>query len=262
MVAEVTWWLAFGAGVLSFVSPCCLPLYPSYISYITGVSVSQLTDRSQSFQIRRATMLHTLFFIFGFSVIFYALGFSVSWLGRLFQEYQDMIRMLGGVLIFVMGLFLLGLFRPSFMMRDVRIGALQKRRLGYVGSILVGMGFAAGWTPCVGPILASVLALSLTDPASGLGYITAYTLGLCHSLFRHGLFPGENPVDPQIFQPVDEGGGRADGPFRHPALFRPDDGDHRMADQMDRGIYRILTAEQAVFKPGEGRWAAIVAIPL
>ncbi len=190
MVAEVTWWLAFGAGVLSFVSPCCLPLYPSYISYITGVSVSQLTDRSQSFQIRRATMLHTLFFIFGFSVIFYALGFSVSWLGRLFQEYQDMIRMLGGVLIFVMGLFLLGVFQPSFMMRDVRIGALQKRRLGYVGSILVGMGFAAGWTPCVGPILASVLALSLTDPASGLGYITAYTLGFAIPFFVMAFFLG------------------------------------------------------------------------
>ncbi len=190
MVAEVTWWLAFGAGVLSFVSPCCLPLYPSYISYITGVSVSQLTDRSQSFQIRRATMLHTLFFIFGFSVIFYALGFSVSWLGRLFQEYQDMIRMLGGVLIFVMGLFLLGLFRPSFMMRDVRIGALQKRRLGYIGSILVGMGFAAGWTPCVGPILASVLALSLTDPASGWGYITAYTLGFAIPFFVMAFFLG------------------------------------------------------------------------
>ena len=190
MVAEVTWWLAFGAGVLSFVSPCCLPLYPSYISYITGVSVSQLTDRSQPFQIRRATMIHTLFFILGFSVIFYALGFSVSWLGRLFQEYQDMIRMLGGVLIFVMGLFLLGVFRPSFMMRDVRIGALQKRRLGYVGSILVGMGFAAGWTPCVGPILASVLALSLTDPASGLGYITAYTLGFAIPFFVMAFFLG------------------------------------------------------------------------
>src|SRR5690606_20522914 len=190
MVADVTWWLAFGAGVLSFVSPCCLPLYPSYISYITGVSVSQLTDRSQSFQIRRATMLHTLFFIFGFSVIFYALGFSVSWLGRLFQEYQDMIRMLGGVLIFVMGLFLLGLFRPSFMMRDVRIGALQKRRLGFVGSILVGMGFAAGWTPCLGPILASVLALSLTVPASGLGYIIAYTLGFAIPFYVMAFFLG------------------------------------------------------------------------
>jgi cytochrome c-type biogenesis protein len=165
-------------------------LYPSYISYITGVSVSQLTDRSQSFQIRRATMLHTLFFIFGFSVIFYALGFSVSWLGRFFQEYQDTIRMLGGVLIFVMGLFLLGLFRPSFMMRDVRIGALQKRRLGYIGSILVGMGFAAGWTPCVGPILASVLTLSLTDPASGLGYITAYTLGFAIPFFVMAFFLG------------------------------------------------------------------------
>ena len=190
MVAEVTWWLAFGAGVLSFVSPCCLPLYPSYISYITGVSVSQLTDRSQSFQVRRATMFHTLFFILGFSVIFYALGFSVSWLGRFFQEYQDTIRMLGGVLIFVMGLFLLGLFRPSFMMRDVRIGALQKRRLGYIGSILVGMGFAAGWTPCVGPILASVLTLSLTDPASGLGYITAYTLGFAIPFFVMAFFLG------------------------------------------------------------------------
>lgn len=189
-MAEVTWWLAFGAGVLSFISPCCLPLYPSYISYITGVSVSQLTDQSQPLQIRWATMIHTLFFILGFSMIFYALGFSVSWLGRLFQEYQDTIRMLGGVLIAVMGLFLLGVFKPTFMMRDVRIGALQKRRMGYIGSVLVGMGFAAGWTPCVGPILASVLTLSLTDPASGLGYITAYTLGFAIPFFVMAFFLG------------------------------------------------------------------------
>lgn len=190
MLTEVTWWLAFGAGVLSFISPCCLPLYPSYISYITGVSVSQLTDKSQPMQIRRATMIHTLFFILGFSVIFYALGFSVSWLGRFFQEYQDMIRMLGGVLIAVMGLFLMGVFKPSFMMREVRFGALQKRRLGYIGSFLIGVGFAAGWTPCVGPILASVLTLSFTDPASGLGYITAYTLGFAIPFFVMAFFLG------------------------------------------------------------------------
>lgn len=93
-------------------------------------------------------------------------------------------------MIAVMGLFLLGVFKPTFMMRDVRIGALQKRRMGYIGSVLVGMGFAAGWTPCVGPILASVLTLSLTDPASGLGYITAYTLGFAIPFFVMAFFLG------------------------------------------------------------------------
>ena len=188
-MTDVTLWLAFGAGVLSFISPCCLPLYPSYISYITGVSVSQLTETSQPLELRRKTMLHTLFFIFGFSVIFFALGFSASWVGRFFQDYQDTIRMLGGVLIVVMGLFLMGVFQPRFMMREKKL-EIRTRRWGYLGSSLIGMGFAAGWTPCVGPILTSVLALAAAQPAAGLGYISAYTLGFAVPFFVMAFFLG------------------------------------------------------------------------
>ncbi|MDR6224828.1 cytochrome c biogenesis CcdA family protein [Desmospora profundinema] len=189
MVENVTLGLAFGAGVLSFISPCCLPLYPSYLSYITGMSVSQLQAQDQSRQIRRATMLHTLFFIFGFSIIFFALGFSASFLGDFFKSYQDTIRMLGGVLIAVMGLFLLGIFQPRFMMRQKRL-EVGGKRWGYLGSSLVGIGFAAGWTPCVGPILFAVLAAATANPAAGLGYITAYTLGFAIPFFVMAFFIG------------------------------------------------------------------------
>lgn len=188
-MADVSLWVAFGVGILSFVSPCVLPLYPSYISYITGVSVGQLQEKSQPSEMRRSTMLHTLFFIIGFSLIFYALGFSFTWLGRFFMEYQDLIRMLGGVLIAVMGLFLMGVIRPSFMMKEKRFD-MTRRRSGYIGSMLIGIGFAAGWTPCVGPILGSVLALSATNPSAGLGYITAYTLGFAIPFFVMAFFLG------------------------------------------------------------------------
>ncbi|QKI82528.1 cytochrome c biogenesis CcdA family protein [Kroppenstedtia eburnea] len=188
-MADVSIWLAFGAGVLSFISPCCLPLYPSYISYITGVSVSQLQDTNQSRQMKRATMLHTLFFILGFSIIFFALGFSASWVGSFFSEYRNLIRMLGGVLIAVMGLFMLGLFKPGFLMREKRL-EVGKKRWGYVGSSVIGMAFAAGWTPCVGPILVSVLALAASNPSAGFAYITAYTLGFAIPFFIMAFFLG------------------------------------------------------------------------
>lgn len=186
---ELTWWLALGAGFLSFVSPCVLPVYPSYLSYITGVSVGQLQEKSQPWKLRRATMVHTLYFILGFSVIFYALGFSFSWLGEWFREYQDTIRMLGAIFIFAMGLFMLGVFKPSFLMREKRL-QVSKKPLGYLGSFLVGTGFAAGWTPCIGPILSSVLALAAINPGAGLGYITAYNLGFAIPFFVLAFFLG------------------------------------------------------------------------
>lgn len=188
-MADVSIWLAFGAGVLSFISPCCLPLYPSYISYITGVSISQLQDANQPRQLKRATMFHTSFFILGFSIIFFALGFSASWVGSFFSEYRDLIRMLGGVLIAVMGLFMLGLIKPGFMMKEKRL-EVGRKRWGYLGSSVIGMAFAAGWTPCVGPILVSVLALAASNPSAGIAYITAYTLGFAIPFFIMAFFLG------------------------------------------------------------------------
>ncbi|SHE62513.1 cytochrome c-type biogenesis protein [Seinonella peptonophila] len=188
---NVSWWLAFGAGILSFISPCSLPLYPSYLSYITGVSVAQLRDQStQSSEIRRLTIMHTLFFILGFSIIFYALGFTVSWIGQFFSDYKELLRMLGGILIIVMGLFLTGLFQPTWMMKEKRF-ALHKKKVSYLSSFLVGVGFSAGWTPCLGPILASVLGLALTQPSLAFLYITLYTLGFAIPFFLMALFIGQ-----------------------------------------------------------------------
>lgn len=188
-MTDVSIWLAFGAGVLSFISPCTLPMYPSYISYITGVSVSQLQDADRPREMKRATMLHTSFFILGFSIVFFALGFSASWIGTFFNEYRNLMRMMGGVLIGVMGLFMLGIFQPSFMMKEKRLD-VGKKRWGYVGSTLIGIAFAAGWTPCVGPILVAVLALAASNPSAGLAYITAYTLGFAIPFFIMAFFLG------------------------------------------------------------------------
>lgn len=186
---DVTLWLAFGAGFLSFISPCCLPLYPSYLSYITGMSVSQLGDKNQPIAMRKLTMTHTLFFILGFSIIFFAMGLSASWIGRLFTGNQNLIRLLGGILIIAMGLFVMGVFKPKFLMQDKKM-ALAKKPTGYLGSTLVGIVFAAGWTPCVGPILTSVLLLAAANPAQGLAYITAYTLGFAIPFFIMAFFIG------------------------------------------------------------------------
>ncbi|MCS1350598.1 cytochrome c biogenesis CcdA family protein [Mechercharimyces sp. CAU 1602] len=189
-MGELTIWLAFGAGVLSFISPCCFPLYPSYISYITGMSVSQLSDRAgQSKEMQRGTLLHTFFFILGFSIVFLSLGSLATWIGDIFNGYQSLIRMLGGVLIVAMGLFLLGVFQPSFMMREKKF-EVKNKPVGYLGSSLVGIAFAAGWTPCVGPILGAVLTMASSDPSRGMLYTVAYTLGFAIPFFIMAFFVG------------------------------------------------------------------------
>lgn len=185
---QVTWWLAFGAGVLSFISPCCLPLYPSYLSYITGISVAQLKEPTTN-KIRARTLIHTFFFLLGFSIIFYSLGFTVSSLSRFFVDYKDLIRMLGAILIIVMGLFLMGIFQPQLLIREKK-WPIPKKGVGYFSSILIGIGFAAGWTPCLGPILTSVLALAAVNPDIAFLYITAYMLGFAIPFFIMALFVG------------------------------------------------------------------------
>lgn len=189
MDADVTIWLAFGAGVLSFVSPCVFPLYPSYISYITGISVSQLQADRRSSEIKRLTMFHTLFFILGFSIIFFVLGMSASWFGQFFVGNQGLIRMIGGILIIALGLFVMGVFKPSFLMREKKL-SVSRKPAGYLGSTLVGIGFAAGWTPCIGPILTAVLLLTAANPSQGLGYILAYTLGFALPFFIMAFYIG------------------------------------------------------------------------
>ncbi|WP_100331017.1 cytochrome c biogenesis CcdA family protein [Bacillus xiapuensis] len=182
---DINIFLAFGAGFLSFISPCCLPLYPAFLSYITGMSVNEL--KQENAMLKRRSMLHTLFFLLGFSIIFIALGFTSSFVGEFLKQYQDLIRQLGAIFIVFFGLVITGILQPEFMMKDRRI-EFKHRPSGYFGSVLIGLAFAAGWTPCTGPILMAVISLAGLNPGSGLLYMLAYTLGFAIPFFVLSFF--------------------------------------------------------------------------
>lgn len=185
---EINIGIAFLAGLISFVSPCCLPLYPSYLSYITGVSVSRLKEETTR-EVRFLTVSHTLFFIIGFSIVFYTLGFGAGAIGDYFTQYQRLISQLSGILVIVMGLFLLGIFQPQFLMKERKL-QFKWKPAGYLGTLLIGIGFAAGWSPCIGPILQVIISMALTDPSSWFKLITAYTLGFAVPFVVFSFFLG------------------------------------------------------------------------
>ncbi len=174
--------------MLSFVSPCNLPLYPAFVSYITGMSVDKLKEEGTGLS-KQAT-IHTVFFLLGFSIIFIVLGMSTSLIGQFFTIYSDFIRQVGAILIVFLGLVILGLITPKFLMKEKKL-SIKNRPTGYFGSSLIGIGFAAGWTPCIGPILASVIALSVTNPGSGILTMTAYSLGFSIPFFVMTFFIGK-----------------------------------------------------------------------
>ncbi|MCG8395068.1 cytochrome c biogenesis protein CcdA [Bacillus atrophaeus] len=171
---DFNYFLAFGAGFLSFISPCCLPLYPAFLSYITGVSMDEV--KSEKLLLQKRSLIHTLFFLLGFSVIFIALGYGTSLIGGFFRDYHDAIRQIGALFIILFGFITLGVFRPNILMKERRVH-FKHRPAGFAGSILTGMAFSAGWTPCTGPILAALLALAHTNPASAVPYMILYVLG-------------------------------------------------------------------------------------
>ncbi|MCM3316359.1 cytochrome c biogenesis protein CcdA [Rummeliibacillus stabekisii] len=185
MNTDVNVFLAFGAGFLSFISPCTLPLYPAFLSYITGVSFDQL--KNQKGMMQRRAILHTVFFLIGFSMIFIALGFGASFVKGIFVRYDELIRQVGGILIVVFGLVITGIFTPKFLMKDRKF-ELKSRPSGYIGSILIGLVFAAGWTPCTGPILGSIMLLGSTHPDSAIWYMLAYVLGFSIPFFVLSFF--------------------------------------------------------------------------
>lgn len=171
---------AFLAGLLSFVSPCVLPLIPSYLSYLTGLSFDQLTDPAdRSYTVRRSLVAHALLFISGFAGVFVAFGASASFLGQLLTDYQQIIRQVGAVLMVLFGLYLLGLVKLRPLMRERRIH-FSTRPAGYAGSFLIGATFAAGWTPCVGPILGTILLYAGTTDTlvDGMTLLVFYSAGL------------------------------------------------------------------------------------
>ncbi|MDF1510716.1 cytochrome c biogenesis protein CcdA [Robertmurraya sp. DFI.2.37] len=187
-MTDVNVFLAFGAGFLSFISPCCLPLYPAFLSYITGMSVGEL--KNENAMLQRRSLLHTLFFLLGFSVIFIAIGFGTSFIGEFYNQYKDLIRQLGAILIVFFGLMVVGILNPEFLMKDRKF-EFKNRPSGYFGSILIGIAFAAGWTPCTGPILMSVIALAAANPSSALVYMIAYILGFAIPFFVLSFFIGK-----------------------------------------------------------------------
>ncbi|MEH7526066.1 cytochrome c biogenesis protein CcdA [Bacillus sp. JJ1503] len=188
MMADLNVFIALGAGFLSFISPCCLPLYPAFLSYITGMSVGELKEENAMLQ--RRSMLHTLFFLIGFSLIFIAIGFSSSFLGTFFMDYQDLIRQIGAIFIFIFGLMVVGFLKPEFLMKERRF-EFKNRPSGLLGSILIGMAFAAGWTPCTGPILGAVFSLAVSNPNSAMIYMIAYILGFAVPFFVLSFFIGK-----------------------------------------------------------------------
>jgi cytochrome c-type biogenesis protein len=165
--------LAFVAGLLSFLSPCVLPLIPSYVGFLTGLTLEEL-------EVRRGTaLLHALWFVAGFSVIFIALGATASALGVLLLRSQVWIGRIGGVVVILFGLYLLGVLRPALLMRERKV-QLARKPLGYLGSAFVGITFGAAWTPCIGPILGAILTLAAAQASVGHGaaLLTAYSAGL------------------------------------------------------------------------------------
>jgi cytochrome c-type biogenesis protein len=170
--------VAFSAGLFSFLSPCVLPLFPSYLSFITGMSVADLS-RDLPGAARRRVLLNAIAFVLGFSLVFIALGASFSAVGQLLLDYREWIRRVGGALIVLFGLYIAGVLDLGALGRT-RQWQIREKPAGYVGSFAVGITFAIGWTPCVGPILGAILSLAGTAETvqRGVGLLVAYSAGL------------------------------------------------------------------------------------
>lgn len=185
---DVSFPLAFLAGVLSFLSPCVLPLVPSYVSFITGVSFEDLKGGADRKRVRFLTITNSMSFILGFSAIFIALGASSSAVGRFLFEYRDWVRIIGGIIVIIFGLFVAGFLKLDFLIRERKFHVGGKPA-GYVGSFLVGMTFAAGWTPCIGPILGTILLYASSKGSAVFGFklLGVYSLGLAIPFFLSSL---------------------------------------------------------------------------
>jgi cytochrome c-type biogenesis protein len=167
--------VAFVAGLLSFLSPCVLPLVPSYLGFVTGMTLPEM----QTGNGRRQALAHALLFVLGFSLVFVLLGLSATALGRVLNVYQLWLERIGGLLVLLFGLWCLGAVRLDFLEREQRVH-LETKPVGFLGSALVGMAFGAGWTPCIGPILGGILGLAASERelARGAFLLAAYSLGL------------------------------------------------------------------------------------
>lgn len=187
-MTDVTFFVAFAAGVFSFLSPCVLPLIPSYLSFLSGVSLDEMRDERTRARVRWRVVLNSLAFIIGFSLVFVSLGASASFLSGFFLGYRNLIRILGGIFILLVGLYLVGVFKIAALDRYLQFN-LKDKPTGYLGSVLVGITFAVAWTPCVGPILGATLALASTSSEVGRGTVMlmSYAMGLALPFFLSAL---------------------------------------------------------------------------
>ena len=169
--------VALAAGLLSFLSPCVLPLVPSYVSFITGLGMEELEQGGKS--VKKVTLVHSLLFVAGFSLIFVLMGASATYIGHLLRTYQDIIARVGGVVIIFFGVLLLGVIPIPAFSREKRY-RFQNKPAGYAGTMAVGAAFGAGWVPCIGPILGAILTLAATraNVYEGVGLLAVYSAGL------------------------------------------------------------------------------------
>jgi cytochrome c-type biogenesis protein len=175
---HITVGIAFLAGLVSFVSPCVLPLVPAYLSLLTGSSLEELQGLETDRSLRRLAIGHAVAFITGFSIIFIGLGLTASVLGNVLSAHRVLIEQVGGVIVVILGLQMMGMLRIPFLMRDTRV-SVQRERRSYWTSGLVGIAFAAGWSPCIGPILSTILAIASQQHTAQAALLLAfYSLGL------------------------------------------------------------------------------------
>ena len=170
---------AFTAGIISFISPCVLPLIPGYLSFISGVSMEEMKDGDKKTKALKKVSLNTLLFVLGFSVVFTAMGASATFIGEFLLSKLSLFNKIAGVIIILLGLHIMGVFRISFLNYEKRFHTRSKP-LGPVGSFAVGLAFAFGWTPCIGPILGGILLLASNQGTMGKGMVllASYSLGL------------------------------------------------------------------------------------
>lgn len=172
---SVTFAMAFMAGLLSFISPCVLPIVPSFLGFISGMTLEQMTGDEKA---PVPVVTYTLWFVLGFSLVFILLGASATFVGGLLLAHQKLLRIVGGVFIILLGLQFMGAFQIGFLQAERRVH-LRSKPAGMFGSFLVGMTFGFGWTPCIGPILGSILmvAASQANVGRGIAMLAAYSLG-------------------------------------------------------------------------------------
>lgn len=188
-MSEVNVLTAFIAGFLSFISPCVLPLIPAYISYISGISLEELRMTEEKGKVLKRVSINSFLFILGFTVVFVSLGASASFIGQFLLTNKLILEKIAGVIIVIFGIHLAGIFRIKFLDYERKV-QIEGKPLSFIGSFLIGFAFAFGWTPCIGPILGSILAIAAVQETvvQGMGLLAIYSLGLGVPFFLSGLF--------------------------------------------------------------------------